>query len=110
MAKHEFGIMMAAPQQGTRYDEYEPWKYTCISVDDAHLEGVVEKLSSIDFYWHALSVKGKGLAYCGVTLVSPCSLEAFIDSIADIPELCELKKLFKKALDKNKQDICSLCS
>ena len=50
MAKHEFGIMMAAPQQGTRYDEYEPWKYTCISVDDAHLEGVVEKLSSIDFY------------------------------------------------------------
>lgn len=36
MAKHEFGIMMDAPQQGTRYDEYEPWKYTCISVDDAH--------------------------------------------------------------------------
>ena len=30
------------------------------------------------------------------------ALKAFIDSIADIPELCELKKLFKKALDKNK--------
>lgn len=102
MAKHEFGIMMDAPQQGKRYDEYEPWKYTCISVDDAYLEGVVERLSSIDFYWHTLSVKGKGLAYCGVTLVPPCSLKAFIDSIADIPELCELKKLFKKALDKNK--------
>ena len=27
MAKHEFGIMMDAPQQGKRYDEYEPWKY-----------------------------------------------------------------------------------
>ena len=25
-----------------------------------------------------------------------------MDSIADIPELCELKKLLKKALDKNK--------
>ena len=37
MAKHEFGIMMDAPQQGTRYDEYEPWKYTCISVDDAYI-------------------------------------------------------------------------
>ena len=48
MAKHEFGIMMDAPQQGKRYDEYEPWKYTCISVDDAYLEGVVERLSSID--------------------------------------------------------------
>ena len=45
MAKHEFGIMMDAPQQGKRYDEYEPWKYTCISVDDAYLEGVVERLN-----------------------------------------------------------------
>ena len=34
MAKHEFGIMMDAPQPGKRYDEYEPWKYDCISVDD----------------------------------------------------------------------------
>ena len=58
--------MMDAPQQGKRYDEYEPWKYACISVDDAYLEGVAERLTSIDFYWHTLSVKGKGLAYCGV--------------------------------------------
>ena len=69
MAKHEFGIMTDAPQQGKRYDEYEPWKYACISVDDAYLEGVVERLTSIDFYWHTLSVKGKWLSYCGVTLV-----------------------------------------
>lgn len=96
MAKHEFGIMMNTPRQSERYDEYEPWKYECISVDDKDLEGVVERLSSIDFYWHTLSVKGKGLAYCGVTLVPPCSLKAFIDSIADIPELCELKKLLKR--------------
>ncbi len=78
MAKHEFGIMMNTPRQSERYDEYEPWKYECISVDDKDLEGVVERLSSIDFYWHTLSVK------------------AFIDSIADIPELCELKKLLKR--------------
>ena len=31
MAKHEFGIMMDTPQQSKRYDEYEPWKYACIS-------------------------------------------------------------------------------
>ena len=102
MAKHEFGIMMDAPQQGKRYDEYEPWKYACISVDDAYLEGVVERLTSIDFYWHTLSVKGKGLAYCGVTLVPPCSLKAFIDVIADNSELSELKKLLEKALSNNK--------
>ena len=102
MAKHEFGIMMDAPQQGKRYDEYEPWKYTCISVDDAYLEGIVERLSSIDFYWHTLSVKGKGLAYYGVTLVPPCSLKAFIDVIADNSELSELKKLLENALSNNK--------
>lgn len=102
MAKHEFGIMMDAPQQGKRYDEYEPWKYAYISVDDNDLEVTVEKLNSIDFYWHTLSAKGKGLAYCGVTLIPPCSLKAFIDVIADIPELCELKKLLEKALDINK--------
>ena len=85
-----------------RYDEYEPWKYACISVDDAYLEGVVERLTSIDFYWHTLSVKGKGLAYCGVTLVPPCSLKAFIDVIADNSELSELKKLLENALSNNK--------
>ena len=102
MAKHEFGITMDAPRQGKRYDEYEPWKYACISVDDAYLEGVVERLTSIDFYWHTLSVKGKGLAYCGVTLVPPCSLKAFIDVVADNSELSELKKLLEKALSNNK--------
>ena len=102
MAKHEFGIMVDAPQPSIRYDKYEPWKYTCISVDDKDLEGTAERLTAVDFYWHTLSAKNKGLAYCGVTLVPPCSLKAFIDVIADIPELCELKKLLKKALDKNK--------
>jgi hypothetical protein len=102
MAKHEFGIMIDAPQPGKRYDEYEPWKYACISVDDDYLEGVVEKLTFIDFYWHTLSAKGKGLAYCGITLVPPCSLKAFTDVIADIPELYELKKLLEKALVENK--------
>ena len=47
---------------GKRYDEYEPWKYACISVDDAYLDGVVERLTSIDFYWHTLvQSKAKGL-------------------------------------------------
>ena len=46
--------------------------------------------------------KGKGLAYCGVTLVPPCSLKAFIDVIADNSELSELKKLLENALSNNK--------
>lgn len=102
MAKHEFGIMMDVPQPGKRYDKYEPWKYACISVDDAHLKGIVERLSSIDFYWNTLSVEGKGLSYCGITLIPPSSLKAFIGAIADNSELSELKELLKKALANNK--------
>ena len=102
MAKHEFGIMTDAPQVGKRYDRYEPRKYGCISVDDDCLESVAEKLIFIDFYWHTLSVKGKGLAYYGITLVPPRSLKAFIDVIADHSELGELKKLLEKALDNNR--------
>lgn len=102
MAKHEFGIMTDDPRPGKRYDRYEPWKYSCISVDDNDLESAAKKLNSIDFYWHTLSVKGKGLAYCGIALVPPCSLKAFIDVIADNSELFELKKLLEEALGKNK--------
>ena len=102
MAKHEFGIMTDDPQPDEQYDEYEPWKYGCISVDDTCLESIVPKLNSLDFYWHTLSVKGRGLAYCGIILVPPCSLKAFIAVIADHSELCELKKLLEKALSQNK--------
>ena len=102
MAKHEFGIMTDAPQQGKRYDKYEPWKYACISVDDNDLENIAEKLATIDFYWHTLSVKGKGLAYCGTTLIPPCSLKVFIKVIDGIPELYELKKLLTKAFNENR--------
>lgn len=102
MAKHEFGIMEDDPQSGKRYDKYEPWEYACISVDDNDLESAAEKLNSTDFYWHTLSVKGKGLAYCGITLVPPCSLKAFIDVVADYSGLRELKKLLERASDRNK--------
>lgn len=94
--------MIDAPQPGKRYDEYEPWKYNCISVEDDALEGVIERLTSLDFYWHTLSVQGKGLEYCGITLVPPGSLKAFVDVIADTPALCELKKLLETALNKKK--------
>lgn len=71
MLKHEFGIMPKAPKTGKRYDKYEPQKYDCISVDDAYLQEVTDRLIAIDFYWHTLSVRGRGLAYCGITLIPP---------------------------------------
>ena len=102
MAKHEFGIMPEAPRQGERYDRYEPQKQACISVEDDDLEKTVERFSSLDLYWHTLSVKGKGLAYCGITLIPPDLLKACEKITADIPALHELTKLFEKAEKQNK--------
>lgn len=102
MAKHEFGIMKNEPEYGKRYDEYEPQKYNCISVDDCYLEAKVADFEAIDCYWHTLDVKEKGLAYCGVTLIPPCSVCEFIDIIKDIEALDELRKLSEKALAENK--------
>lgn len=102
MAKHEFGIMETAPEKGKRYDEYEPQKYNCIAVDDEHLENIVTSFDDIDFFWHTPDVPGKGIAYCGVTLIPPSSMESFISVIENISELSELKTLLQKAYSKNK--------
>ena len=102
MAKHEFGIMQNPPEEHKRYDEYEPEKYSCISVDDDYIEKIDANLNNIDFYWHTLDIKGKGLAYCGVTLIPPTSMESFINVIKEVNELSELKELLVKAHKENK--------
>ena len=102
MSRHEFGMMQTAPQPGRRYDTYEPWEYSCISVDDNDLEIVIETLNHMDFYWHTIDVKGQGLAYCGITLIPPGCMKAFGDVVQNVPELSELKELSEKALEENK--------
>ena len=94
--------MQTAPERGRRYDDYEPQKYECISVDDGYVEIIDAKLSHADFYWHTLEMPAKGLAYTGVTLIPPSSIKTFIEVIKDISELSELKELSKKALASNK--------
>ena len=69
MAKHEFGIIQIAPQKGKRYDEYEPQKYDCISVNDDYIEKIVSDFDDIDFYWHSIDIPGKGLSYCGISQI-----------------------------------------
>lgn len=94
--------MERTPLKGERYDSYEPEKYHCIFVNDDHIEGLLGKLDEVDLYWHSLDVPGKGLAYCGITLIPPRSMPAFIDIIKDIRELDELKALMQKAKAENK--------
>lgn len=102
MAKHEFGIFEIAPQKGVRYDEYEPHKYGCISVSDEPLDSVAHKLQKIDFYMHTTDIKAKGLAWCGVTLIPPESLDAFADAVGEKSELAELENLIRVAQKEDK--------
>ena len=102
MSYHNFGIMQTTPEHGKRYDEYETEKYNCISVNDDYIESVVNDLNNIDFYWHTLDVLGKGLAYSGITLIPPTSMQKCIDLIENISELHQLKELLSKAYDENK--------
>lgn len=78
MLKHEFGIMQKNLKSEERFDSYEPQKYDCIQVDDDLIEPIMMELQSVNCYWHTLQRMEKGLAYCGITLIPPKSMDAFI--------------------------------
>lgn len=102
MAQHEFGIMEQAPARGERYDAYEPWKYRCIAVDDDLIEPLLPRLASVKFFWHSVDMPGKGLAYCGVTLIPPESIDGMIQAMDGAPQLRALEELLSAARNKNK--------
>ena len=102
MAKHEFGIMKNDPVKGHRYDDYEPQKYDCISVEDEYIERRDTELVALKCYAHALDVPIDGLAYCGVTLIPPEAIEQFISLIKEQTEMTDLKNLLCAALRQNK--------
>ena len=94
--------MKDAPAQHRRYDTYEPEKYDCISVHDDDIEPLLEKLSSLDCFWHTLSRPEKNLAYCGITLIPPSSLNRFIELLEGTAGTEELKDLLTKAEEEDK--------
>jgi len=82
MAKHEFGIMQKEPSSNENYITYEPQKYNCIPIDDGLIEPIMVNLQGIDCYWHTRKISKKGLAYCGISLIPPKSIEAFISILS----------------------------
>lgn len=102
MAKHEFGIMESAPISGKRYDEYEPKKYNCISVDDDYIEDIQEQLLIFDSFCHTVDIPMKGLNYCGITLIPPTSITAFLTVVGDGAEYAKLRCLLLDAEKRNK--------
>lgn len=102
MAKHEFGIMPEAPLPGVRYDAYEPEKYHCIDVDDDDIMELVPQFNEANMYWHTLDVPGKGLAYCGITLIPPATAGDLAAVTPNQPEFAELKELLLMAQTEGK--------
>ncbi len=97
MAKHEFGMMPHAPESDVRYDDYEPKRYHCIAVDDDVIEIVDPLFCEIPMFWHTTDVPGKGLAYCGVTLIPPDASRKMLKVLSETAELAALRKLLETA-------------
>ena len=97
MPRHEFGIMPAPPGPGTRYDEYEPERYGCIPVEDDDLLPRLPRLDGLACFWHTPDRPGRGLAYCGVTLIPPEALAEFADALEGEPKLSALAALLDRA-------------
>ena len=93
MQKHQFGMMMADPEPGQIFEEYEPEKYDCIAVDDEYVQAVAEKLAGVRVYWHGLDRPESGLAYHGITLIPPESIEEMIEVVRDVPEMRRLMEM-----------------
>lgn len=104
MAKHEFGIMKHEPRSNERFDEYEYHKYNCIKIDDDFIEPILIDLQGIDCYWHTIQISGKGLAYYGITLIPPESMDALTNilSVQNKIEYIDLIFLINKAKEENK--------
>ena len=101
MLTHEFGIMREYPGKKS-YDDYTPEKYGCISVHDDFILPICTKLKELRCYWFSLDRPEFGLAYYGVTLIPPESLEGFIDILWGEPKLSELMALLAEAQRENK--------
>ena len=93
MLKHEFEMMMADPEPEQIFEEYEPEKYDCIAVDDEYVQDVAEKLAGVSVYWHSLDRPESGLAYHGITLIPPESIEEVIEAVKDVPEMRRLMEM-----------------
>ena len=86
------------------FDTYEPNKYNCIEIDDDFIEPILIELQSIDCYYNTICNKGNGLAYYGITLIPPESIDLLKSILLqqDNTEYIDLISLVNKALEENK--------
>ena len=103
MPKHEFGLMDNPPFESERFDEYIPEKYAnLISVEDSVIVQISGELNEVQMYWHTLENPQNGLAYNGITLISPESASKIQSITGRYPKLGRLTRLMEKAMTERK--------
>ncbi|MGG0668319.1 short-chain dehydrogenase [Lederbergia citrisecunda] len=104
---HEFGIIDHLDAT-YNYEEYNPQKFNCISVDDDIINSIYVHLSVMKTYFHSLNRPENGLAYCGITIIPPDSLQLFYVIVTtskffkESGELAELAFIISQAIEKKK--------
>lgn len=97
MAFHCFGLMPRPPQEGERFDRFEPENYGCIRVHDDLISDVLPALNAAETFWHTTDVSGRGLDEAGITLIPPDSASVMAQAIKDRQEISELTGLLNTA-------------
>ena len=96
MAKHDFGILEQF-EENKWYQEYEPEKYNCISVDMDVMDEVFgayrEEIRAIKAFACVSTQPIQGLDECSVTLIPPQSLEVFCNIIVQANKSLHSEKL-----------------
>jgi hypothetical protein len=84
LAKHDFGILDQF-EENKWYQEYEPEKYNCVSVDMDVMDEVfsmyLEEMRQIKAFACISTQPICGLEESGITLIPPYSLKSFCDVI-----------------------------
>ena len=70
---------------------------TPMSRSDTTVWRWTEKLTELPVYWHTLDQPGRGLAYCGITLIPPESIPAILAALDVAEEWTSLGGLLEEA-------------
>ncbi|HHW36270.1 MAG TPA: short-chain dehydrogenase [Bacillales bacterium] len=104
---NEFGIIDNFDYQKV-YNDYNPQKYNCVSVDDDIINSLINDLSIMKTYFHSFNRPEYGLDHWGVTIIPPESLPLFYEVIVSSRyfeksvELNDLATLIIKAIEEKK--------
>lgn len=102
MAKYEFGIMENPPENGRRYDDYDPENYPrLVAVEDDDFDPFLGEFKGT-VYWHTLDEKADAIAMTGINLIPHESSAIIADMITGNDKLQVLKKLLTEAVSENR--------